>query len=89
MGNKNFKNGGQAGPRGVYLKKGRGREPPYELWWWAITEKHTNRGVEEMLFEKTPGNFRFLTLPLKISDKKKVHPWKLQNCVIPLGNFKA
>ena len=40
--------------------------------------------VDEILFEKTPGNFRFLILSLKISDKRKVPPWKLCKVVLYL-----
>ena len=43
------------------------------------SRKKNKQGVlQQLLFEKNPGNFRFLTL-LKISDKTKVHPWKLFN----------
>ena len=75
--------------QGVCILKRGGDGNPLTNYGGGLFQKNKQTGVEEMLFEKTPGNFRFLTLPLKISDKKKVHPWKLQNCVIPLGNFKA
>ena len=37
-------------------------------------KKNKQRGVEKILFQKkTPGYFSFLTLPLEISDKTKLH----------------
>ena len=50
---------------------------------WAIPEK--NQGGRELrtyVFEKTPGIFRFPTLPLEIPDKTKLHPWKLRKILI-------
>ena len=32
--------------------------------------------VEDIIFWKPPGNFRFVTLPLQIPEKTSFHPWK-------------
>ena len=42
-------------------------------------------GLEDIFVEKTPGIFRFVTLPLGISEKKRVHPRKL--CKIVVHSF--
>ena len=43
---------------------------------WAIPEKKTNRGGWEYTYlKKTPGIICFLSLPLEIPDKIKLHPW--------------
>ena len=39
-------------------------------------------GLRTYFFENTPGIFWFLTLPLDIPDKTKLHPWKLHKVVI-------
>ena len=48
-------------------------------------KKKQGRGVEDTLFWTSLGIFRFLTLPLEIPDKTKLHPIALletpQNCV--------
>ena len=42
-------------------------------------------GLEDISVKKTPGIFRFVTLPLGISEKKRVHPRKL--CKIVVHSF--
>ena len=54
----------------------------------GFPRKNPNGGVEFILnfFEKVPGNFRFVTLPLE----KQSSPLKiLQNCVTLFGNSKG
>ena len=48
---------------------------------WAIPEKIKTGGVEGILFEKTPGIVRFVTLPWEIPDKMKFRPWKFHQIV--------
>ena len=45
---------------------------------WAILEKIQTGRVEDILFWKPPplGNFRFVTLPQEIPEKKSFYPWK-------------
>ena len=38
--------------------------------------------VEDILFWKTPGVFYFVTLPLEIPDKTKLHPWKFHKTAL-------
>ena len=62
----------------------------------GYSRKSPNRGgggrgrLKIYFFEKTPGIFRFVTLPLEIPDKTSFHPWKfcMQTCMTPLGNSK-
>ena len=39
----------------------------------GLPEKN-KQGSWEDIFEKTPGIFRFLTLPMEIPDKTRLHP---------------
>ena len=50
----------------------------------GLFQKKTKRGVEKIgtFLEKNPGNFSFLTLPLEISDKTKLHLWELHKIVL-------
>ena len=49
----------------------------------GYSRKNPNRRVENIIFwKKTPGIFRFVTLPLEIPDKMKLHPWKLHKIVL-------
>ena len=47
----------------------------------AIPEK-TEGCRENTFLEKNPENFNFLTLPLEISDKTKLHLWELNKIVL-------
>ena len=40
----------------------------------GLLQKKKTRRVEDILFWKPPGIFRFFTLPLEIPDKKRLHP---------------
>ena len=42
------------------------------------------RGVEDILFWKTPGIFHFFTLPLEIPDKTQLKPWIFRKIVLDL-----
>ena len=44
------------------------------------------RGVEDILSENSPGNFRFVTLPLEFPEETNFHSWKFHTklCDIPL-----
>ena len=44
----------------------------------AIPEKIQKRGVEDILFWKSPGYFNLFTLPLENPHKTKLNPWKFQ-----------
>ena len=47
---------------------------PFQLILIGLSEKNQT-GVEDIL--KNPcGNFRFVTLPLEIPEKRSFHPWK-------------
>ena len=41
----------------------------------AVGKKFTQKGLRKY-FGKTPGVFRFVTLPLEVTDITKFHPWK-------------
>ena len=48
------------------------------------------QGILGHTFLKTPPAFSgFITLPLEVPDKTKLHPQKLHKIITPPGNFKA
>ena len=48
----------------------------------GYSRKNPKRGCWGHTFlKKTPGIFRFVTLPLEIPDKMKLHPWKFHQIV--------
>ena len=48
-----------------------------QLFWNGLSQKKTNRRVEDILFwKKNPEIFLFFSVPLKIPGKKKLHSWK-------------
>ena len=49
----------------------------------SYSRKNPNRkGWGHNFWKKTPGIFRFVTLPLEIPDKMKLHSWKLHKTVL-------
>ena len=60
----------------------------------GYSRKNPNRwGLVDILFWKSPGIFRFVTLPSEILKKISFYPWKSEilqnNCVPLLGNSKV
>ena len=52
------------------------------LWGRAIPEKSKEEGWGHTFLIKTPGIFRFITLPLEIPNKMKLYPWKFHTIVL-------
>ena len=50
----------------------------------GLFQKKTKQGREGWghVFEKNPEIFHFFTLPLEISDKTKLHPWKFHKILL-------
>ena len=49
--------------------------------------KNPNGGWGHTFLKKTPGIFRFVTLPLEIPDRMMVHPWKFHKLVLHPWEF--
>ena len=69
-------------PKDFFGKLGYSRKSP---------NREEGGGWGYTFFEKTPGIFRFVTLPLEFPDKTSFHLWKfcMQTCMTPLGNSKV
>ena len=48
----------------------------------AIPEKIQTGGLSTYVLEKDPWNFKFVTLPLEIHEKIKLHPWQFHKIVL-------
>ena len=54
----------------------------------GCSRKNQNRGCRGHTFlKKTPGIFRFVSLPLEIRNKMKLHPWKFHQILLHLLEF--
>ena len=49
-----------------------------------LKKKQKKLGFIKNIFKKNPGISRFVTLPFKIIDKRKLHPCKFQKFVLHL-----
>ena len=47
-----------------------------KIYWAILPEKIQTGGLRIYFSEKPPGNFRYVTLPQKIPEKKSFYPWK-------------
>ena len=57
---------------GRFLEEQRDADIPTQ--YWAILPEENKQGGWEDIFENPPGIFRFLTLPMEIPDKTRLHP---------------
>ena len=51
--------------------------------WGLLFQKNIKQGgLSTYFLEKSPGIFHFITLPLEIPNKTKLHPWKFHKIML-------